>query len=316
MKINIPLYIALLTLFIDETYSLTFLEYKNKYNKKYKNIIEEKKREKIFIENKGYIESENKKNHTYYLTINKYTDITKDEFFNINHNDNKSQYKRIIEEPNIWDYQIENIKSQKNCGSCWAFSIIGAIEEIYKMKKRENKSLSVQQLIDCSKSFGNSGCNGGNPIFTYNYILQSKGICNEKDYPYNGLDGVCKDHLCNQLSNISSYVNITVKNGIALKKVLLIHPVSVLIETNNNIFQFYGGGIVTSNCLNNLDHAVLVVGYGINKNGKEYFIIRNSWGNDWGKNGYILLGADKMSNKQNNGTGICGILTMPTYPII
>ena len=166
--------------------------------------------------------------------------------------------------------------------------------------------------MDCSIPYGNMGCNGGMPIWAYQYVINNGGICTETEYPYTAQDGTC--HSCTPEAYINGYVNVTAYSADALRKALTQQPVSVVIQADQRVFQFYDSGVITSNCGNQLDHAVLAVGYGTTESGQDYFMIKNSWGTSWGQNGYVYIGADNSSNAQNNGAGMCGVLSMPTYP--
>ena len=92
-----------------------------------------------------------------------------------------------------------------------------------------------------------------------------------------------------------------------MKAAVAKQPVSVLIEADKSVFQMYHGGIFDSaSCGTNLDHATLVVGYG-EENGKEFWIMKNSWGTGWGDNGYILM--------RRNYNNMCGVAATPAYAI-
>jgi KDEL-tailed cysteine endopeptidase len=107
---------------------------------------------------------------------------------------------------------------------------------------------------------------------------------------------------------------VTSNSAQALRAALAQQPVSVVIEADQLAFQFYSTGVLTTGCGDNLDHAVLAVGYGTNSQGQQYFKIKNSWGSTWGDNGYVYFGADDTSNAENSGSGVCGVLSLPTFP--
>lgn len=312
-----------------------FNEFKNLYKKSYNSLKEESIREIIYNNNLEFIKNENLKGHSYKLDINEFADLTKEEFFgnhvyqktqNIKsvlerHNRQFSKYNMYLRQsiPSSVDWTNEGavtpIKNQGQCGSCWSFSTTGAIEGAHEIATGNLVSLSEQQLVDCSTKYGNMGCNGGVPIWAYEYVIDNNGICSESEYPYTASDGTCQT-TCKTQATISSYFNVTTNSGLALKQAIAKQPVSVIIEADQMSFQFYSSGVLTTGCGSNLDHAVLAVGYGTTSSGQDYFKIKNSWGETWGLNGYILLGADSNSNSQNDGSGICGVLSMPTYPIV
>lgn len=199
----------------------------------------------------------------------------------------------------------KNIKDQGNCGSCWAFSAVAAIEAQYMISKQIDVELSEQQLLDCSKE--NHGCSGGLLDLAFKYVLSSKGLCTEKDYPYSEsakfvcLTGRCKEHY-----PISNMHHVSIDQ---LKKAIRhIGPISVDIYVEDS-FVFYTGGIFEGDCAEDEDtnHAILAVGYGktsvLLKDGNfkdvYYYIAKNSWGREWGENGYIRIMTNPNGTEQH-----------------
>ena len=213
---------------------------------------------------------------------------------------------------------VSAVKNQGQCGSCWSFSTTGALEGAYYVKYGILPSFSEQQLVDCD-NFKNGGkdhgCNGGLMDNAFAWIEHNKGLCSESDYPYvSGTTkqaGICES-TCSVIENseIQSFVDVDPNSDNAFKSALMLQPVSIAIEADQQSFQLYKSGVFTDNCGTNLDHGVLAVGYGIDDN-LEYYLVKNSWGTTWGDNGYIKLA---QGNEYNNGKGQCGILMQPSYP--
>lgn len=206
---------------------------------------------------------------------------------------------------------VTDIKKQKKCGSCWAFAATGAVEAQHFRKTGKLISLSEQNLIDCSYDFGNRGCHGGSRWKAYKYIKKNGGIDTEKSYPYKAKLGKCEYNDKKSGATISGMSKITKGNEKDLTVAIAnIGPISVGIDSSHKSFHFYKSGIYHEPKCNSvsLHHAVLVVGYGSDNNGNDYYIVKNSWGKTWGMKGYI-----KMSRNRNNN---CGIATRADYPIV
>lgn len=202
-------------------------------------------------------------------------------------------------------------KDQGKCGSCWSFSASGAMEGAWAIKHGQLISLSEQHLIDCSTKYNNNGCQGGLMDNAFEYVIDSGGMCSESEVPYEAKQHLfCKQ--CNYVMSISSCVDVTPNNQLHLKEAVNIGPVSVAIEADTSVFQFYSGGVIDSvKCGNNLDHGVLIVGYG-NENGKDYWLVKNSWGINWGDGGFVKIGRSSSVDDE----GICGIAMQPSYPVV
>ena len=182
--------------------------------------------------------------------------------------------------------KVSPVKNQGSCGSCWAFSAVGSCES-FALMKGQNSILSEQQLVDCSGSYGNHGCNGGWPSAALRYV-KDKGIQSSSAYPYTAGAGRCKMDGGNfKISSVGSAKGCTaLQNGINSR------PMSVCVDASN--WSRYSSGVF-SNCASQINHAVLLVGI-VNNTWK----IKNSWGSGWGEKGFIRLA-------NGNTCGVCNI---------
>jgi len=201
---------------------------------------------------------------------------------------------------------VTGIKNQGQCGSCWAFSATGSTEGAWFLKNNKLVSLSEQQLVDCSGAYGNYGCDGGLMDSAFQYIIANKGIDTEDSYPYTAADGDCAFNPATVGATLASFKDITSQSETALQSAITARPVSVAIDASQSSFQFYSSGTYyePSCSPTQLDHGVLAVGFDTDGG---FYIVKNSWGTDWGMSGYIQMSLGKNNN--------CGIATMSSYPV-
>jgi hypothetical protein len=307
------------------TYNLgetEFGEFIRKHNKYYESNFEYKLRLEIYRRNLEFINAHNNKGLSWKLAVNEFADLTFDEFkyrmgirpINIPENLEETELP-ATELPEKIDWEAEGkvtpIKDQGQCGSCWAFSTTGAIEGAWAIANKDLVSLSEQQLVDCSTEYGNMGCNGGLMNYAFTYVIDIGGIEGEEDYPYKAVENVCSADSSKIKAKISKYANVKRFSEAALKQAVAQQPVSIAVQADEPAWQFYKEGVVTSDCGKQVDHGVLIVGYG-EENGIPYWKVKNSWGPHWGDKGYIKIKRDESSRDG----GVCGISSFPSYPVV
>jgi len=297
---------------------------KNLYNKwklDYKinvGAAEDSVRFKIFSNNLAkIIQHNNKSGKSYRLGTNAFTHLTQEEFkathlgFKVPKNfrrNTTSLPRKNLKTSVDWRSQLNDIKDQGQCGSCWAFSAVGALEGVHSIKKGNLYNLAEQELVDCSTSYGNEGCNGGLMDYAFQYAIDKKGLAAQTDYPYTAYDGDCQTVTARN-APVTSFVDVTPNSADALKAAINQHPISVAIEADTFTFQFYSGGVINDDsCGIDLDHGVVAVGYDDAAN-PPYYLVRNSWGASWGDAGHVKIGIQ-------DGPGICGIQQMASYPVL
>ena len=206
---------------------------------------------------------------------------------------------------------VSPVKNQLDCGSCWAFSASEAIEGEWFLKQDQLYNLSEQELVDCSGYLGNMGCGGGSMDAAFEYVIQN-GLCLNQSYPYNATDGQCQNKTCTKKVHIDKYYDVPHNNEKQLEKAVVKQPISVAIQANMRSFQLYKKGIYSDpDCGDQLDHGVLLVGYGYDPDlDMNYWIVKNSWGDNWGEQGYI-----RMVKGIENPEGQCGIAMDASYPV-
>ncbi|OQV18057.1 Cathepsin L [Hypsibius exemplaris] len=285
--------------------------------------------QKIVLHNRKYAEGLT----SYQMEMNHFGDISPKEFrtmmngFKGKYNETKASKGAVfltanfVEVPAEVDWRkhgyVTPVKNQGQCGSCWAFSSTGALEGQHFRKSGKLVSLSEQNLVDCSGKYGNEGCNGGLMDQAFDYVKDNGGLDSEDSYPYDGQDKKCRFKKDGVGATDLGHVDVVPAGdeGKLKEAIATVGPVSVAIDASHESFQFYAKGVYDEPACSSeeLDHGVLAVGYGTdagtgNAAGKDYWLVKNSWGEEWGDTGYIKMAR----NKKNQ----CGIATSASYPLV
>jgi len=249
------------------------------------------------------------------MGVNQFTDLTSKEFSDLylgylprqndygrSRNQHSAPQGQVLADSLDWRTKgaVTPIKDQGQCGSCCVFSTTGSVEGANPLKSGNLQSLSEQQLVDCAGSSGNQGCNGGLMDDAFEYIIKNKGIGSEASYPYTARDGKCKQ--VTSVATVSKYTDVKKNDETDLMSAVNIEPVSVAVDAES--WQTYKRGVMTGPCGKQLDHGVLLIGYGTDGS-NDYWLVKNSWGTSWGESGTIRL----VRNKNE-----CGIAEAASYP--
>ena len=269
-----------------------FDKWSNLHGKNYATSEENTFRMRVFLRNWLEINRVNDLKLGYTLGLNQFSDMTPEEFEAKYMGYVPSSAPRDVEllsdgltQAQSVDWRTKGIvnpvKNQGQCGSCWAFSAVAAIEGAMAQSTGKLDNYAEQQLVDCSKLYGNHGCNGGLMDNAFKYVM-SKGLTISANYPYTARDGTCNTQaVAKKVAHISSFKDVSANDSDALKSAATQRVVSVAVQAN--AFMSYTGGIFNNPaCGTQLNHGVSVVGYG-QENGTNFWIVRNSWGNTWGK---------------------------------
>jgi len=301
-----------------------FDQFISKHNKNYQSTKEYEYRYTVFENNAKRVDALNAGLASPVYGITKFMDLTPQEF--------KARYlmsKPIVPRqedgtpgvvvptynhvdtlPTSFDWRdksaVTPVKNQEQCGSCWAFSTTEEIESMWILSGKTEVLLSEQQIVDCDKT--DDGCGGGDTPTAYEYVISAGGLETEADYPYVARDTRCTFDKSDIAASITGWSYITkspASNETKMQTDLVASgPLSICVDAAS--WQFYKSGVITKNCGQQLDHCVQVVGY--NAEGSvPYWIVRNSWGTDWGLEGYLEV---------EMGKNMCGIADEVTIAVV
>ncbi|CAH8330213.1 unnamed protein product [Eruca vesicaria subsp. sativa] len=304
---------------------LAFAGFNLRYGKIYQSPEEIKHRYSVFKENLDLIRSTNNKGLSYKLGVNQFADLTYQEFaaqylISLPKHCYGPQLPIEVPQKNItnatWiDWRksgfVSPVKNQGKCASSWVFSVTGALEAAYYRKYGTITLFSEQQILDCSNKYLEclSACRGGLPYDALSYV-SSHALLSAAEYPYVARVGRCRaDDSKPDIDVRYSSTSQRDPEDSLKQAVETVGPVSILLEVVNS-FRFYKSGVyTTSDCGNlteELNHAGLAVGYAI-ENGVPYWIIKNSWGEEWGDKGYFKI---------EMGKNMCGVASMGMYTFL
>jgi C1A family cysteine protease len=289
-----------------------FESFKSTYGRKYESAAEEAKRFDIFRTNMRRAAELQARNPLAMFGMNAFADVSAEEF-QTRHNARAYFQRRQAEMKSApapvytaaevaaiereagdsvdWRKKgaVTAVKDQGQCGSCWSFSTTGNIEGQWFLANHSLVALSEQELVSCDTV--DSGCNGGLMDNAFNWLVSNKNgeLATEASYPYvsgGGSVPSCADSGRTIGAKITGHQDLPhnetqmgtwlAKNG----------PIAIAVDASS--WQTYMGGIMTNCESNQLDHGVLLVGYGVSGS-TPYWIIKNSWASSWGEQGYIRV---------------------------
>ncbi|XP_064383110.1 procathepsin L-like isoform X2 [Halichondria panicea] len=304
--------------------------WKTKHTKYYDSDREELERHLVWLSNREYIQQHNVNYRAgvlgFKLALNKFADMTNSEYaaqyLTYKSWDKSSKHNAKVEIyvpptfsswPEFVDWRqkgaISDVKNQEDCGASYAFASIGALEGFYSLAYGKSAGLSEQNIIDCSLPEGNNACYGGNMYNTFMYIVFNDGVNTEEYYPYKGVQMPCNFSYEEIGATMSGIVIIRAGSETDLQAaVAFAGPVTVAVDASSTEFRFYSSGVFDNYRCSNYDinHAMLVIGYGRSSDGREYWRVKNSWGTAWGEDGYIMMSRNRYNQ--------CGIATDASYP--
>jgi cathepsin L len=332
----------------------TFEQFKTSFSKKYSSDQEHKFREMVYQSNLKKIQAINSNpKYTWKAAVNRFADLLPSELkslYGLNRNMKFFNYKKTastapskdflhnLPESVDWSQQgfVAPVRDQGACGSCWAFSAVSVLESHIAIQSGQLYYFSEQQLIDCAENpqhcGGTGGCEGSTQEIAFAYA-QANGIISRNDYPYKGRDLKCAAGPKLRMATIEGFVKLPENDYNALMTALATTgPVAISVAATE--WEFYSRGVYNGDCGTEINHAVTAVGYGVDPKFGPYWLVRNSWSQSWGEDGYIRIAREASAADVKCGIdynpsagsacdggpeqitvcGLCGILSDSSHP--
>lgn len=316
----------------------SFEEWVARNNKKYTSTQEFERRRQIYLSNTKLVKKLNHDSKNARFALNAFADLSPEELREkylrpVSRQQRDDLFRRGPVERPVWTAEadlptafdwvehgaVSSVKDQKSCGSCWAFGATGNMEGQWFLHKTDRKtpivSLSPQNLVDCDHECMyfpstkevecDEGCDGGMEPNAFQWAIKNEGIMSYEDYPYKGAAGQCLYKKTMAAAKFSNWTFITCDEDALMEQLYKRGPLSIGVYADT--WFFYSSGVYTYSCGLENDHAVLLTGWGVTEDGVKYWIIKNSWGTSWGKEGYIWL---------ERGVNKCGLLEMISTIIV
>jgi cathepsin F len=312
---------------------MQFRKFMLDFNKKYQSNEEHTYRFHVFQRNLKTISDLNGRTTSAKFGVTKFADLTTEEFKNTYLSKTPMRkdpswpvaplysQQQIEALPTAFDWRqkgaVTDVKNQGACGSCWAFSAVGNLEGQWFLAGHPLTGLSEQNLVDCdhecmmyeNEQTCDAGCDGGLMPNAFKYVMDNSGIDTESGYSYVGFDQTCAYSPASKGATIKNWTMIASDENQMAAYMVAKGPVSIAVDAE--LWQFYVGGVFDFPwCGSSLDHGVLIVGYNTTTDlfnqPIDFWYVKNSWGQDWGYNGYIKL---------EKGTDECGDNLFPCSAI-
>jgi C1A family cysteine protease len=303
---------------LDDAESL-FKVFTTKYGKEYKMEKEKLRRFEIFKENLKRVSAMNEADpHAKFSPLTRWADMTEEEYTTMHGmhgplgNQTPCQWpqggtapslKPTAEPKESLDYVklggTVEVKNQGQCGSCWAHGTTAVVESRLFLDTGNITSLSEQFLLDCDQSRLCGGCCGGLPENSLQWLAGDSGapgggtgISSEADYPYDSASGTDPNPRCDESKpRVATLTGFGVLDNPDDASVMSsLNEFGVLaVALDSKVLQFYTGGIITdSSVCQNTNHVVAIVGYD-SEDGVDYYKVRNSYGTEFGEDGYFRI---------------------------